>query len=109
MKKKCIEQNMPLYMTFVDFTKTFDAVNREVLWNILHKLGSPDHFTKLLSALHTRMKASGGLKRELLEQFEVWNGVNQGCVLTPPTILDFSFYGLVWLFHWFHQRSMNTE
>ena len=28
IQEKCIEQNMPLYMIFVDFTKAFDTVNR---------------------------------------------------------------------------------
>jgi len=28
IQEKCIEQNMPLYMVFVDFTKAFETVNR---------------------------------------------------------------------------------
>jgi len=31
IQEKCIEQNIPLYMVFVDFTKAFDTVNRSLL------------------------------------------------------------------------------
>ena len=45
IQEKCIEQNMPLYMVFVDFTKAFDTVNRSALWTILQKYG--DHSTEV--------------------------------------------------------------
>ena len=71
---KCVEQRMPLYMVFVDFTKAFDTVNRDALWNILMKLGCPAHFTNLVSALHNGMNASVSMKGELSEPFRVENG-----------------------------------
>jgi hypothetical protein len=83
IQEKCIEQNMPLYMIFVDFTKAFDTVDRNTLWKILLKLGFPEHFTKMVSALHTGMKATVKLKGELSDPFDVANGVKQGCVLAP--------------------------
>ena len=33
LKGKCQEQNVDLYMTFVDLIKVFDTVGREGLWN----------------------------------------------------------------------------
>ena len=83
IQEKCIEQNMPLYMVFIDFTKAFDTVDRATLWKILQKLGFPSHFINLISALHTGMKALIKLKEELSESFQVNNGVKQGCVLAP--------------------------
>ena len=56
IQEKCVEQNMPLYMVFVDFTKAFDTVHRETLWHVLRKLGCPDKFVELIAALHTGMK-----------------------------------------------------
>ena len=32
LQEKCQDQNMDLYMTFVDLTKAFDTVSREGLW-----------------------------------------------------------------------------
>ena len=62
IQEKFIEQNMPFYMIFVHFTKVFDSLNKESLWNIQQKLGYLDQFGWLVSALHTGMKASVNLR-----------------------------------------------
>ncbi|KXJ19957.1 hypothetical protein AC249_AIPGENE24837 [Exaiptasia diaphana] len=41
MQEKCREQNLDLFMVFIDLTKAFDSINREGLWKILLKLGCP--------------------------------------------------------------------
>ena len=64
-------------MIFIDFTKSFNTVDRTSLWKMLLKLGFPGHFTNRISALHTGMKASVKLKGELSSQFQVNNGVKQ--------------------------------
>ena len=46
---KCRQQHQDLHMAFVDLTNAFDAVNRDLLWNILRKFGSPPTFI----AIHT--------------------------------------------------------
>jgi len=89
IQEKCIKQNMPLYMIFVDFTKAFDTVNRSTLWMVLRKFGCPDQFTNLIAALHTGMKASVNLEGDFSAPFEITNSVKQGCVLAPTL---FSIY-----------------
>ena len=37
LKAKCQEQNMDLYMTFVDLAKAFNTVSRDGLWKIMVK------------------------------------------------------------------------
>ena len=100
IQEKCIEQNRPLYMVFVDFTKAFDTVHRETLWKILRKIGCPDLLVDLIASLHKDMKASVSLKGELSKPFDVQNGVKQGCVLAPTLfslflskVLDCAFAG----------------
>lgn len=83
VQEKCIEQNMPLYMVFVDFTKAFDTVNRTALWKLLQRYGCPEKFTTLIKALHENMQARVSLNGELSDPFTVSNGVKQGCVLAP--------------------------
>ena len=39
LQVKCQEQNVDLYMTFVNLTKAFDTVSREGLWKIMAKFG----------------------------------------------------------------------
>ena len=43
---------MDLYAVFVDLTKAFDTMNRQVLWIILSKLGCTDKFVNLIRQFH---------------------------------------------------------
>jgi len=83
LQEKCIEQDRPLYIVFVDFTKAFDTVGRTGLWQLLRKYGCPEKFTAMIEALHTGMKANVSVGGEASETFGVTNGVKQGCVLAP--------------------------
>ena len=80
--RKCIEQDRPLYMVFVDFSKAFDTVGRTGLWQLLRKYGCPEKFTTMIEALHTGMMANVSVG-EVSESFSVTNGFKQGCVLAP--------------------------
>ena len=83
LQEKCIEQDRPLYMVFVDFSKAFDTVGRTGLWQLLRKYGCPEKFTTMIEALHTGMMANVSVGGEVSESFSVTNGVTQGCVLAP--------------------------
>ena len=52
------EQNRPLYMIFVDFSKVFDTVGGTGLWQLLRKYGCPEKFTTMTEALHIGMMAN---------------------------------------------------
>ena len=81
--KNCIEQDRPLYMVFVDFSKASDIVGRTGLWQLLRKYGCPEKFTTTIEALHTGIMAIISVGGEVSESFSVTNGVKQGCVLAP--------------------------
>ena len=81
LQEKCIEQDRPLYMVFVDFSKAFDTVGRTGLWQLLRKYGCPKKFTTMIEALHTGMMANVSVIGEVSESLNVTNGVKQGCVL----------------------------
>ena len=83
LQEKCIEQDRPLYMVFVDFSKAFDTVGRTGLWQLLKKYGCPEKFTTMIEALHTGMMATVNVGGEVSESFRVTNGIKQGCVLAP--------------------------
>ena len=83
LQEKCTEQNRPLYIVFVDFTKAFDTVGRTGLWKLLRKYGCTDKFTSLVESLHTGMMASVSDGTNSSDSFGVTNGVKQGCVLAP--------------------------
>ena len=83
LQEKCIEQDRPLYMVFVDFSNAFDSVGRTGLWQLLRKYGYPEKFTTMIEALHSGMMANVSVGGEVSESFSVTNGVNEGCVLAP--------------------------
>jgi len=83
LQEKCREQNRDLYFAFIDLTKAFDTVNRDLLWKILSKFGCPPTFLTILQEFHNGMRAKvviGGRESDL---FDVLVGVKQGCVLAP--------------------------
>ena len=94
IQEKCIEQNMDLYMTFVDLTKAFDTVCREGLWKILSKFGCPPKFVNMIRQFHDGMQARVKSHGKMSEPFPVTNGVKQGCVLAP-TLFSIMFSAMM--------------
>ena len=82
-QEKCIEQYRPLYIVFVDFTKSFDTVGRTGLWQLLKKYGCPEKFTTMIESLHTGMMVNVRNGGEVSDTFAITNSVKQGCVLSP--------------------------
>ena len=86
LQERCIEQDRPLYVAFVDFSKAFDTVGRTGLWQLLRKYGCPEKFTTMIEALHTGMMANVSVEGEVSELFSVTK-CQQGCVLAPHALL----------------------
>ena len=82
LQKKCCEQHQNIYMAFVDLTKAFDAVNRDLLWNILSKFGCLPTFIAILQ-FHTCMCAEVVMAGSQSSSFPAEVVVKQGCVLAP--------------------------
>ena len=89
VQEKSIEQNMSLYVVFIDFSKAFDIVSRQGLWQVLKKYGCTEKFVSLIEALHTGMQANVAMCGSVSTDFSESNGVKQGCVLAPTV---FSLY-----------------
>ena len=83
LQEKCREQHQDLYLAFVDLTKAFDTVNRDLLWNILRKFGCPPTFIAILQQFHTGMCAQVVMAGSQSSSFPVEAGVKQSCVLAP--------------------------
>ena len=81
--EKSREQNKDIFMAFIDLSKAFDTVNRELLWRLLEKLGIPPTFLAILRDFHDGMTARVQAGGALSDPFEVNMGVKQGCVLAP--------------------------
>ena len=82
LQEKAREQNMPLYVAFIDLTKAFDTVSREGLYMALLKIGCPPKLLSLIKSYHQGMKGTVQFGGNLSESFDICNGVKQGCVLS---------------------------
>ena len=79
-----IGRRIPLYMCFVDLQKTYDSVDRELLWKMLARAGVPEEMIAVIRQFHDGMQAQVRMDDgELSDWFEVTPGMRQGCVLSP--------------------------
>ena len=85
-----------MYIAFVDFTKAFDTVNRDLLYGILGRLGCPAKFVRIIKKLYTNAHARLVVHGELTSPFEYNSGVKQGCKLAP-TLYGIYAAVLLWL------------
>ena len=53
------------------------------LWEILQKMGIPDHFTYLLRNVHAGQEATVRTGHGMTDWFKIGKRVHQGCVLSP--------------------------
>ena len=81
--KKAREFQKNIYFCFIDYTKAFDCVDHNKLWNILKEMGIPDHLTCLLRNLHAGQEATVRTGRGKMDWFQIGKGVRQGCILSP--------------------------
>ena len=56
--EKAREFQKNIYFFFTDYTKAFDCVDHNKLWEILQEMGIPDHLTCLLRNLYVGQEAS---------------------------------------------------
>ena len=74
--EKCREQRRNLYIVFIDFTKAFDSVNRDMLFKILRKLGCPPKFIRIIKKLHSDTFAKVIIDGKLSDPIAYNSGVN---------------------------------
>ena len=56
--EKAREFQKNIHFCFIDYTKAFDCVDHNKLWNILKEMGIPDNLTCLLRNLHAGQEAT---------------------------------------------------
>ena len=56
--EKAREFQKNIYFCFIDYTKAFDCVDHNKLWEILKEMGIPDHLTCLLRNLYAGQEAT---------------------------------------------------
>ena len=80
-KKREFQKN--IYFCFIDYTKAFDWVDHNKLWEIVQDMGIPDHLICLLRKLYAGQEAPLRTGHGTTESFQIGKGVHQGCLLSP--------------------------
>ena len=76
-------QNIPLFITFVDFKKAFDSIDRAMMFTILRHYGIPDKIVSAIRVLYDQSTCQVYLRGQVSKPFAITTGVLQGDVLAP--------------------------
>ena len=77
------DYQLPLVVTFIDFKKAFDSINRKVMFAVLRHYGIPEAVVNAISVLYRNSKSTVMVDGGLSDPFDVTTGVLQGDVLAP--------------------------
>ena len=81
--EQSIQWNSTLYINFIVFEKSFDNVDRAILWKLLRHCGGPDKIISLIQCTYEDLSCKIAYAGQLSETFKVKTGVCQGCLLSP--------------------------
>ena len=73
--QKARELQKNIYFCFTDYTKAFDCVDHNKLWEILQEMGIPDHLTCLLRNLHVGQEATVRTGHGTMDWSQIGKGV----------------------------------
>ena len=81
MKSKFLKQNV--HLCYVDISKAYDSVNREILWKKLSSLGFSGAFLQCLQSLYTGDSLVSFIDGISTRPIYPKRGLRQGCSLSP--------------------------
>lgn len=81
------EWQKDINLSFIDFEKAFDRVNREQMWKILRQYGLPTKIINLIKLFYDGYKARLEHEGAITEEIAIESGVKQGCILSPTLFL----------------------
>ena len=81
LMEKTIAEEGDLYLVFIDYSKAFDSVSQNQLFNIM---GFPGHIVNLLKSLYTNQTAVIRWNNSHSEQFHLTKGEARMHLVTSP-------------------------
>ena len=81
--EKAREFQKNIHLCFIDYTKGFDHVDHNKLWEALKEMGIPGCLTYLLRNLYASQEATVRTLYGMIDWFKIEKGVRQGCLLSP--------------------------
>ena len=71
------------FVAYVDFSKAYDRLHRDLLWYKLRKMGLHGNLLDALKSLYSGVSGSVRLNGHMSEWFNINTGLKQGCVISP--------------------------
>ena len=78
-----MKRKLDSFAIFIDFSKAYDRINRDLLWHKLNVLGVDGKMLKSLKSLYEHVQCTVRINGCHSEWFEVQTGLKQGCILSP--------------------------
>ena len=83
IQKYCQIENRRIYSCFVDFSKAFDNISRNRLFEKLRKYGITGNFYNVIKNMYFNDQTQINVGEYLTETIYPNQGVKQGCILSP--------------------------
>ena len=83
INKYCHKYNTKVYSCFIDLSKAFDTVPRDILLKKLLNYGIKGKFFNMIRSIYSNNMACVKINNQCTEPFPINQGVRQGCVLSP--------------------------
>ena len=83
VRKHCHKNNTKIFSCFIDFSKAFDTVPRDILFKKLLRQGINGRFFNIIKNIYNNDEACVKMHNQCTETFKINQGVRQGCVLSP--------------------------
>ena len=83
MIEKCIDQQLPCLINFIDFKAAFDSVHRPSLWEILRIYGIPTKIVNIIRNAYHDTTCAVKSEGSLSSWFKIVTGVRQGDIWSP--------------------------
>ena len=91
--EKCKNHNIPIYLCFIDYAKTFDCVSHAQLWKIMTQMGFPMHIIDLIEKLYENQETTVRTNCGDTDWFKIGRGFDkavlchQTCTIFMPRTL----------------------
>ena len=81
--ERALEVRKDIYICFIDYAKAFDKVKHSMMIECLSEIGINDKDLQIITKLYWEQTATVRTEYGVTKEFQVKQGVRQGCVLSP--------------------------